>query len=122
MMIHAARGSHAMLDLAGCEHALLDDARRLRHALVGAVERAGATVLHTIVYPFDPQGVSVMCVLAESHASIHTYPEHGVCMIDVFTCGDDIDPLAAANDVATSIPHSRAHAQLAQRGVAPRTR
>jgi S-adenosylmethionine decarboxylase len=53
-----------------------------------AAELAGASVLHCHTHRFAPQGITVVLTLSESHASLHTYPEHGVYMADVFTCGD----------------------------------
>lgn len=121
-MVHVARGEHHLLDLCGCPAALLDDARAMRRLLYDAVAASGATILATHVYPFEPQGLSIVLVLAESHASMHTYPEHGVCMLDVFTCGDTVLPRMAINQLRAAIPHAREHAQVLMRGVAPRRR
>ena len=60
-----------------------------------AAVEAGATVLHTFLHPFQPQGVSGVVVLAESHISIHTWPEKGVATLDIFMCGK-ADPKIAA--------------------------
>lgn len=121
-MDHPARGTHGCMDLAGCERLVLDDARVLLRLLTDAVVSAGATVLASFVYPFEPSGLTIVCMLAESHATIHTYPHQGVCMVDVFTCGVTIDPTVALDIVAQRIPHVREHRQVLQRGVAPRRR
>ncbi len=89
-------GRHAILDGKGVPAKRLDGVSYLEALLRSACEDAGATVLKTAVHKFQPQGVTVICLLAESHASIHTYPEHGVYMADIFTCGD-LDPEIAAN-------------------------
>ena len=87
-------GRHGILDGSGVTFETLNDLGLLRQWLVNACEAASATVLQVEAHRFEPQGVTVFCLLAESHASIHTYPEHGRYMVDVFTCGD-IDPQKA---------------------------
>lgn len=75
---------------------LLNDRQVMLHALLISCKQGGATVLGELTHSFDPEGVSVVLLLAESHASIHTWPEHGVAELDVYTCGD-IDPDAIAD-------------------------
>ena len=81
-------GRHALGNGAGIPPVLLDDAQTLEDALTYACTDSGATVLNVARHRFEPQGVTVLILLAESHASIHTWPEHGACAVDVFTCGD----------------------------------
>ncbi|MFM8543765.1 MAG: adenosylmethionine decarboxylase, partial [Vulcanococcus sp.] len=64
----------------------------LRNAITSAAKRAGATLLNLITHRFDPQGVTGLALLAESHISIHTWPESGYAAVDVFTCGDHTMP------------------------------
>ena len=70
----------------------LDDEVFLRSAITQAAERAGATLLNLITHQFQPQGVTGLALLAESHISIHTWPEAGYAAVDVFTCGDHTMP------------------------------
>jgi S-adenosylmethionine decarboxylase len=65
----------------------LDDLAGIKEAFEEAVEVCGATVLNRFSHQFHPQGVTVVYALAESHISIHTFPEEGSCAIDVYTCG-----------------------------------
>jgi S-adenosylmethionine decarboxylase len=65
----------------------LDDLDAILEAFEEAVEACGATVLNRFSHQFHPQGVTVVYALAESHISIHTFPEDGCCAIDVYTCG-----------------------------------
>jgi len=74
-----------------CEEST-DDPKAIREALLRAVERAGATLIEAQVHPFNPHGVSGMALLAESHISVHTWPEIGYVALDVFTCGDNVNP------------------------------
>jgi S-adenosylmethionine decarboxylase len=79
-------GSHLIIDLWQAEH--LDDAGVIETALRRAVQAAGASLLHIHLHEFSPNGgVSGVAVLAESHISIHTWPERGYAAVDVFMCG-----------------------------------
>ncbi|HWA89289.1 MAG TPA: adenosylmethionine decarboxylase [Rhizomicrobium sp.] len=80
-------GSHLIIDLWEAEG--LDDRDRIEQALIDAVNAAGATLLHIHLHTFsDGGGVSGVAVLAESHISVHTWPEKGYAAFDVFMCGD----------------------------------
>ena len=85
-------GKHCILELYNCDPAKLDDEAFLRTAITNAAKRAGATLLNLITHRFDPQGVTGLALLAESHISIHTWPESGYAAVDVFTCGDHTMP------------------------------
>ena len=81
-------GKHYLLNLYGCSFVLLDDQEYLIGLLEAAASSSGATVVNTIFKKFDPQGVTVLTLLSESHISIHTWPEKGEAAVDLFTCGD----------------------------------
>jgi S-adenosylmethionine decarboxylase len=85
-------GKHCILELYDCNHERLDDEAFLRNAITSAAKRAGATLLHLVTHHFEPQGVTGLALLAESHISIHTWPESGYAAVDVFTCGDHTMP------------------------------
>ena len=87
-----AVGKHCILELYDCDRSRLDDQAFLRDAITAAAHRAGATLLHLITHRFEPQGVTGLALLAESHISIHTWPESGYAAVDVFTCGDHTMP------------------------------
>ena len=87
-----AIGKHCILELYDCDRSRLDDQVFLRDAITNAAERAGATLLQLITHHFEPQGVTGLALLAESHISIHTWPESGYAAVDVFTCGDHTMP------------------------------
>jgi S-adenosylmethionine decarboxylase len=80
-------GNHVLVSLYGISFDLLDDLGAIKKAFERAVEACGATVLNRFAYRFQPQGVTIVYALAESHISIHTFPEQGSCAIDVYTCG-----------------------------------
>jgi len=60
--------------------------------MLQAARACGATVVQTVFHSFNPHGVSGVVVISESHLAIHTWPEYGHAAVDVFTCGDTIDP------------------------------
>ena len=91
-----AVGRHLLLDLKDCDVDLLNDLGFLRNALVAAAIECGATVLGESFHPFSPHGVSGVVIIAESHLSIHTWPEYGYAAIDIFTCGTSVEPEKAA--------------------------
>ena len=91
----AFAGIHLLIELWDASN--LSDVDRTEAALVRAAEASGATVLHSYMHPFGPEmGVSGVVVLAESHISIHTWPERGYAAVDVFMCGE-CDPYRAVS-------------------------
>ena len=99
-------GKHCILELYECDSAKLDDEAFLRDTITSAAKRAGATLLHLITHRFDPQGVTGLALLAESHISIHTWPESGYAAVDVFTCGDHTMPERACHVLMTELQAS----------------
>lgn len=87
-----ALGRHLLLELIDCDAALLNDIEYLRKVVSDIARQIGATVIKDSFYQFTPQGVSGVLIIAESHISIHTWPEYRFAAVDVFTCGDVIDP------------------------------
>ena len=79
-------GAHLIIDLYDAER--LDDLLFMEQTLRRCIDEAGATLLHIHLHPFEPTGVSGVAVLAESHISVHTWPEVGYAAFDVFMCGD----------------------------------
>lgn len=81
-------GKHYLLNLYGCSFHLLNDEKFLIDLMENAAVASGATVVQTIHKKFEPQGVTVLTLLEESHISVHTWPETGEAAVDIFTCGD----------------------------------
>ena len=80
-------GHHWILDLQGCPESLLDDEDGLRERLTDVTAKFGFSLLKIASHRFSPQGVTAIGLLAESHLSIHTWPEFGFAAVDVMTCG-----------------------------------
>ncbi len=91
-----ALAKHLLLELKDCNREVLNDLGFLRSILPAAASEAGATVLGESFHQFEPQGVSGVVIIAESHLFIHTWPEYGYAAVDIFTCGNTVQPEKAA--------------------------
>ena len=90
------QSKHLLLELYKCDYEKLNDESFLRCTLNRAAKLAKATVLNLISNKFEPQGVTAIALLAESHISIHTWPESNYSAIDIFTCGQNMLPEIAS--------------------------
>ena len=86
------QSKHLLLEVYNCDCEKLNDESFLRCALSRAAKLAKATVLNLISNKFEPQGVTAIALLAESHISIHTWPESNYSAVDIFTCGQNMLP------------------------------
>ena len=91
-----ALGKHLLVELKDCNPEILKSLDKVRNAMVSAAKKAKATIIDVSFHEFSPFGISGMVVIAESHLSIHTWPEYGYAAVDIFTCGDIIKPEVAA--------------------------
>ena len=90
------QSKHLLLELYRCDCEKINDESFLRCILNRASKLANATVLNLISNKFEPQGVTAIALLAESHISIHTWPESNYSAIDIFTCGQNMMPELAS--------------------------
>ena len=93
-LIHQSK--HFLLELYKCDYERLNDESFLRCTLNRASKLANATVLDLISNKFEPHGVTAIALLAESHISIHTWPESKYSAVDIFTCGQNMMPELAS--------------------------
>ena len=91
-----ALGTHLLVELRDCNPKILKSLDSVRNALVSAAREAKATIIDISFHEFSPFGISGVVVIAESHLSIHTWPEYNYAAVDIFTCGDIIKPEVAA--------------------------
>ncbi|MYN05838.1 adenosylmethionine decarboxylase [Pseudoduganella aquatica] len=105
--VHLAAGSHLLADLSGIEASRLGDCDELEALLRSAAAAAGARVLHSHFHGFGAgMGVTGVVLLAESHISIHTWPENGFAAVDIFMCGAS-QPRKALDVIQAALaPHS----------------
>jgi len=88
-------GKHLLCEVSGCDPVVISDADKVREILFKAAGIAKAEIMESTFHSFNPQGVSGVVVIAESHLAIHTWPEYGYAALDIYTCGDHTDPEAA---------------------------
>ncbi len=84
-------GTHILIDLYGCDPSKLSDLDFLKQMSFEGVRRSGATILGECFKRFETQGVSGVVIIAESHFTLHSWPEHSYIGMDYFTCGDRIN-------------------------------
>ena len=112
-----ALGRHLLVELQDCNREVLNDPSFLRDAMVTAAVECGAVVLGESFHRFSPQGVSGVVVIAESHLSIHTWPEHGYAAVDIFTCGTAVVPEKAAEVLVVKLASKNHSMREIQRGI-----
>ncbi|MGI5876956.1 MAG: adenosylmethionine decarboxylase [Dethiobacteria bacterium] len=92
-----ALGRHVLAEFHDCSSEILNDPTKIEEMMVKAAMEAGAEVLEVVFHQFAPQGVSGVVVISESHLAIHTWPEYRYAAVDVFTCGNTVDPWVSCN-------------------------
>ncbi len=112
-----ALGRHLLIELFNCDRKLLNDVAYVEKVLTRSAELAGATIVKTFFHTFNPHGVSGVVVIAESHLTIHTWPEYGYAAVDVFTCGDDVDPYVSYEYLREKFKAKSAYLMEVKRGL-----
>ena len=112
-------GRHLLLELHDCSSEVLNNLETVKAALVEAAKRAEATIIDVVFHEFNPFGISGVVVIAESHLSIHTWPEYRYAAVDIFSCGDTLKPAEAASYLVEQFQASRASCVEVKRGVFP---
>ena len=110
------QGSHIILDLHSCNTEKLDDADYIKDVLEKAAVEAKANIIQTIMHRYQPQGVTGVCLVAESHLSIHTWPEHGFAAVDIFMCGKEGFPEKARAYIRTALEGKEGYVIALPRG------
>ena len=109
------RSKHLLLELYGCNYEKLNDESFLRCTLNKAAKLAKASVLNLISKKFEPQGVTAIALLAESHMSIHTWPESNYAAVDIFTCGQNMLPKLASQSFIEALKSEEHFLRVIQR-------
>lgn len=113
----SALGRHVLAEFYGCPAEILNDIQRIERTMVDAALEAGAEIREVAFHKFSPQGVSGVVVISESHLAIHTWPELGYAAVDVFTCGDKVDPWLSCKYLKEHFVAERLNAQEITRGI-----
>ena len=98
-----ALGTHLLIELKECNPEILKSLEKVRSIMVSAAKEAKATIIDISFREFNPFGISGLIVIAESHLTIHTWPEYGYAAVDIFTCGDVIKPEIAASYIIKNL-------------------
>jgi S-adenosylmethionine decarboxylase len=112
-----ALGRHLLLELFDCDSDAINNLVAVKSALVEAAKRAHATIVDVVFHEFNPFGVSGVVVIAESHLSIHTWPEYRYAAVDIFSCGDILKPEVAASYLVEQFGAERTSVVEMQRGM-----
>jgi len=112
-----ALGRHILAEVFGCDPDILNDVKSIEDIMVKAALAAGAEIREVAFHKFSPQGVSGVVVISESHLAIHTWPEYGYAALDVFTCGERVDPWDACNYVVKEFQAKNMTATEIRRGI-----
>ncbi len=114
-----SNGRHLILDLYDCDPEVLNDYEELQRLLEASLVMAKANILRIIGEKFEPQGVTLLALLAESHASVHTWPEIGYAAIDLYTCGDTTETHRAAEFLKTKLKAKTSEEKELVRSITP---
>jgi S-adenosylmethionine decarboxylase len=106
-----------LLELFDCDTDVINNLEAVKRALVEAARRAQATIVDVVFHEFNPFGISGVVVIAESHLSIHTWPEYRYAAVDIFSCGDVLQPEVAANYLVEQFAAERTSVVEMQRGM-----
>ncbi|MEQ1877578.1 MAG: adenosylmethionine decarboxylase [Bdellovibrionia bacterium] len=109
-------GVHLLIEYENCDRKAINDRELVREKMLESVERSGATIVREVFHTFAPQGVSGVIVIAESHVTVHTWPEHGYAAVDVFTCGDKIKSIEIVNGLKSGFGAKDVHVKKILRG------
>lgn len=109
-------GKHLILELWECDVKSLNSVAFIKDLITTAARKARAEVIDVVCHGFNPAGVTGVVVLAESHISIHTWPERAYAAVDIFTCGDTINPQDAASYLGEKLCAKNSSVLLIERG------
>ena len=109
-------GFHFLLEFFGCDVDQINDMEFWRTELHACIEGTSMESLHDFFFQFEPQGITGYLLLSSSHISIHTWPENGYVVCDVFTCSTEVETEQAVQHLKAHISHERVEVKKIQRG------
>jgi len=108
-------GRHFIAEYYGCDKQAILASNKLKEVMVQASKASGATVLDSVEHHFSPNGYSLVILLSESHASIHTYPDERACFVDLFTCGMGCDSNKFEKVLKAYLKPQKTHSNIIER-------
>ncbi|ABR48800.1 S-adenosylmethionine decarboxylase related [Alkaliphilus metalliredigens QYMF] len=115
-------GRHILAEFYNCDSDILNDHKLIEKYMTEAAEVANATVVTSNFHMFNPWGVSGVVVIQESHLTIHTWPEYGYASIDLFTCGDEVNPWLSFEYLKEKLKAEKTETEEVSRGLVDRIR
>lgn len=112
-----ALGIHILMELKDCDPDLLDDLDYVRDSIIRAADEAGAEIVGHTFHKFHPLGVTGIVAIAESHISVHTWPEFAYAAADIFSCSETFKPREAAQLIAERFRSARPSITEIERGL-----
>lgn len=112
-----ALGRHLLLELFDCDPDVINNLEAVKSAMIEAAGQAQATIADVVFHEFNPFGISGLVVIEKSHLSVHTWPEHRYAAVDIFFCGDILQPEVAAFYLVEKFKPERTNAAEFKRGV-----
>lgn len=112
-------GRQIIAELWDCNLNKLNDIDFIRNTFVEAALKAGAEIREVVFHPFAPYGISGVVIIAESHLTIHSFPEHGYASIDIYTCGTKVDPNIAVTYISHALESKTSEIREIPRGMGP---
>ena len=110
-------GRHLLVELYNCDPMIIKNVRKIEDIMVGAAKAANCHIVDVVFHNFSHHGISGVVVVAESHLSIHTWPEYCFASIDIYTCGDEVDPWKAYKYLLKQLRAKNVTALEMKRGV-----
>ncbi|MDV3426180.1 MAG: adenosylmethionine decarboxylase [Bacillota bacterium] len=113
-------GKHILVEFYNCDEKILNDADKIELYMNEAAKAAKATIVQSVFHVFNPHGISGAVIIMESHITIHTWPEYGYAAVDLFTCGDTIDPWTAFEYLKEKLKSKKYETSEVARGILER--
>ena len=110
-------GRHILVEYYNCDEEVLNNHKLIEELMVTAAEKANATVVESVFHMFNPYGVSGAVVISESHLTIHTWPEYGYASVDLYTCGESVNPWIAFEYLNEELKADKSESTEVSRGM-----
>lgn len=110
-------GRHLIAELYECDEEILNDVQMIEYHMKKAAIECGATIVTSTFHRFLPHGVSGAIIISESHLAIHTWPEYNYASLDIYTCGDSVDPWMALDYLKEVFRSKRQEMEEYKRGL-----
>lgn len=115
-------GRHLLVELYQCDSKVISDVRKIEEIMVGAAKAAKAHIVDVVFHNFNPNGISGVIVVAESHLAIHTWPEFFFASVDIYTCGNSVNPWKAYDYLHRHFKAKNVTAMELKRGLIQRSK